>query len=145
MILDQDHQLIRDAARQFARGRLQPGAAARDRDSSFPKEELAEMGALGYLGMTVPTDWGGAGADTLAIALGLEEIAYADAACATVCGSVEPIEASRDGSLTIRVIATAWILNRAGIIGEGEPALAGLWADDPEWNERAQVLRKPGT
>lgn len=42
------------------------------------------MAALGFLGMAVPTEWGGAGADTLAIALVLEEIAYADASCATI-------------------------------------------------------------
>jgi len=84
MILDQEHELIRDAVRQFARTNLQPGAAARDRDSRFPGNELREMGALGYLGMTVPAEWGGAGADTLAIALALEEIAYGDAACATI-------------------------------------------------------------
>ncbi|MBZ0148245.1 MAG: acyl-CoA dehydrogenase family protein, partial [Pseudorhodoplanes sp.] len=84
MILSEDHRLIRDTARQFARERLAPGAAARDRECLFPKEELKSLGAMGFLGMAVPTEWGGAGADILAIALVLEEIAYADAACATI-------------------------------------------------------------
>jgi alkylation response protein AidB-like acyl-CoA dehydrogenase len=84
MILDDEHRLIRDAARQFARERLLPGAAARDRESRFPKQELDEMAALGMLGMTIPVEWGGAGADTLALALTLEEISYADASCATI-------------------------------------------------------------
>jgi len=84
MILSEDHRLIRDTARQFARERLAPGAAARDRECRFPKEELAGMAALGFLGMAVPTEWGGAGADILAVALVLEEIAYADASCATI-------------------------------------------------------------
>lgn len=84
MILSENHRLIRDTARQFARQRLMPGAAARDRECRFPKQELAAMAALGFLGMAVPTEWGGAGADTLAIALVLEEIAYADASCATI-------------------------------------------------------------
>jgi len=87
MILDEDHRLIRDAARKFARERLQPGAAARDRESRFPKEEVAEMGALGFLGMLVPTEWGGAGADMLATALTMEEIAYGDAVCAVLMSS----------------------------------------------------------
>jgi len=87
MILDEDHRMIRDAARKFARERLQPGAAARDRESRFPKEEIAEMGALGFLGMLVPTEWGGAGADMLATALTMEEIAYGDATCAVLMSS----------------------------------------------------------
>ncbi|MBI4967448.1 MAG: acyl-CoA dehydrogenase family protein [Rhodospirillales bacterium] len=84
MLLDEDHRLIRDTTRQFARERLMPGAAARDREARFPKEELAEMGALGFLGMSIPTEWGGAGADYLAVALALEEIGYGDATCATI-------------------------------------------------------------
>jgi len=84
MLLSESHSLIRDAMRHFARDRLLPGAAARDAEGRFPAEELAEMGDLGLLGMTVPTEWGGSGADTLALALALEEIAYADASCATI-------------------------------------------------------------
>ncbi|MCL2715238.1 MAG: acyl-CoA dehydrogenase family protein [Alphaproteobacteria bacterium] len=84
MLLSESHRLIRDAMRHFARDRLMPGAAARDAESRFPAEEMAEIGALGLLGMTVPTEWGGAGADTLALALAIEEIAYADASCATI-------------------------------------------------------------
>lgn len=84
MLLDENHLMIRDSVRQFARNRLAPGAAARDAECRFPKEELAEMAALGLLGMTIPAEWGGAGADMLAIALALEEIAYGDAACATI-------------------------------------------------------------
>jgi alkylation response protein AidB-like acyl-CoA dehydrogenase len=84
MILSENHRLIRDTARQFARECLAPGAAVRDRECRFPKEELKSLGALGFLGMAVPIEWGGAGADILAMALVLEEIAYADAACATI-------------------------------------------------------------
>lgn len=84
MILSEGHQLIRDTARQFARERLAPGAAARDRECRFPKDELKSMATLGFMGMAVPVEWGGAGADMLAMALVLEEIAYADAACATI-------------------------------------------------------------
>jgi len=84
MILDADHCAFRDAARKFAREHLAPGAAARDQEARFPREELRQMGRLGYLGIQVPVEWGGAGADTLALALALEEIAYGDPACAAI-------------------------------------------------------------
>jgi butyryl-CoA dehydrogenase len=59
MILNEAQQQIRDMARDFARERLAPGAASRDRESRFPKDELKEMGALGFLGMLVSEDYGG--------------------------------------------------------------------------------------
>jgi len=84
MILTEQQSMIRNMARQFARERLQPQAAKWDRDSYFPKEALAEMGQLGLLGMCIPEEWGGAGADSLSLAVALEEIAAGDAACATI-------------------------------------------------------------
>jgi alkylation response protein AidB-like acyl-CoA dehydrogenase len=81
---DESQALIRDTARDFARTRLAPGAAARDRESRFPRAEIAEMGALGFMGMLVPEEWGGAGAGHLAYAMALEEIAAADGACSTI-------------------------------------------------------------
>lgn len=54
------------------------------RDAHFPRDALAEMGRLGFLGMTVSEEWGGVGADALSLALALEEIAAGDAACATI-------------------------------------------------------------
>ena len=84
MVLDEDLRQIRDATRQFARERLLPGAAARDRDSRFPAEELAAMADLGLFGMTMPADYGGSGAGSLAFALAVEELAYADASCAVI-------------------------------------------------------------
>jgi alkylation response protein AidB-like acyl-CoA dehydrogenase len=84
MILTEQQSMIRNMARQFARERLQPHAAKWDRDDYFPREALAEMGQLGLLGMCVPEEWGGAGADSLSLAVALEEIAAGDAACATI-------------------------------------------------------------
>jgi pimeloyl-ACP methyl ester carboxylesterase len=68
-----------------------------------------------------------------------------DSACFAVCGSVEPAEASREIATTIRAIATAWVLDRAGIIGEGDHLLSGLWTGSPEWAGRVQILQTPGT
>jgi alkylation response protein AidB-like acyl-CoA dehydrogenase len=84
MLLDDEHRLIQDTMRAFARERLAPGAAQRDRDSAFPREEIAALGALGALGIVVPERWGGAGLDTLASAITLEEIAAGDAAGSTI-------------------------------------------------------------
>ena len=84
MLLSDTQEQIRDAARQFAQERLAPGAAARDREHTFPRAELAEMGELGFLGMLVPEEWGGANLGTVAYALALEEIAAGDGACSTI-------------------------------------------------------------
>jgi alkylation response protein AidB-like acyl-CoA dehydrogenase len=56
----------------------------RDRESRFPAAEIAEMGALGFMGMLVPDEWGGTGADHVAYAMAIEEVAAADGACSTI-------------------------------------------------------------
>ncbi|NLS03856.1 acyl-CoA dehydrogenase [Rhizobium sp. P32RR-XVIII] len=84
MILSDVQQQIRDLARDFARERLAPGAAARDRDHAFPREELKEMGELGLLGMLVPEAYGGSDTGTVAYAAAVEEIAAGDGPCSTI-------------------------------------------------------------
>ncbi|WP_113261312.1 acyl-CoA dehydrogenase family protein [Agrobacterium cavarae] len=84
MLLDDVQEQIRETAREFAVNRLAPGAAARDRDHAFPRQELTEMGELGFLGMLVTEDYGGSQTGTVAYALALEEIAAADGACSTI-------------------------------------------------------------
>jgi len=84
MLLDDVQEQIRETAREFAINRLAPGAAARDRDHAFPRQELTEMGELGFLGMLVTEDYGGSQTGTVAYALALEEIAAADGACSTI-------------------------------------------------------------
>jgi butyryl-CoA dehydrogenase len=83
-MLSQDQSMIRDMARDFARDRLAPGAQERDRSAKPPLELLREMGGLGLLGMGVPEEWGGAGADFVSYVLALEEIAAADGAVSTI-------------------------------------------------------------
>ncbi|KRW96318.1 acyl-CoA dehydrogenase family protein [Paracoccus sp. MKU1] len=84
MMLTEEQEQIRDAARDFARERLAPGAAQRDREHAFPRAELTEMGELGFLGMLVPEEHGGSETGAVAYALALEEIAAADGACSTI-------------------------------------------------------------
>ncbi|ANL30388.1 acyl-CoA dehydrogenase protein (plasmid) [Rhizobium phaseoli] len=84
MILSDLQQQISDLARDFARDRLAPGAAKRDREHLFPREELKEMGELGLLGMLVPEAYGGSDTGVVAYAAALEEIAAGDGPCSTV-------------------------------------------------------------
>lgn len=84
MVPTEEQEHIRDMARAFARERLAPHSAQWERDHAFPRDVLAELGALGFLGMIVPPEWDGAGADFVAYALAIEEIAAGDGALATV-------------------------------------------------------------
>ena len=84
MILNEEHQMIRDALRSFAQERLAPQAASWDKEAHFPKEELAELAALGAFGVAVPEELGGAGLDYLSLALVLEEIAAGDGGTSTI-------------------------------------------------------------
>ncbi len=84
MLLDDNQAMIEEMARRFAREKLAPHAAERDRTAEFPAETLAEMGALGFMGMLVPEDHGGSYTDHLSYAVALEEIAAGDGAVSTI-------------------------------------------------------------
>jgi butyryl-CoA dehydrogenase len=84
MILNEQQQLIRDTARAFAQDKLAPHAAEWDRTHYFPRAELRQMGKLGFLGITVPEEGGGAGADAVSMAAILEELAAGDAGTSTI-------------------------------------------------------------
>ena len=75
MLIDDNQEMVRDMARRFAAEKLAPKSADWDRTGEFPKAEIAEMGALGLMGMLVPEEWDGAMSDHVAYALALEEIA----------------------------------------------------------------------
>ncbi|NUQ84042.1 MAG: acyl-CoA dehydrogenase [Anaerolineales bacterium] len=72
--------MIRDAARDFAQKEIVPVAAEFDESGEFPSETVRKMGELGFMGIEIPEEYGGAGMDTLAYVLALEEICKADAA-----------------------------------------------------------------
>ncbi len=84
MQINEEQQLIRDTARAFAQEVLAPQAAENDAESRFPADAVREMGELGFLGMLVPEEYGGANADNVSYALALEEIAAGDGACSTI-------------------------------------------------------------
>jgi alkylation response protein AidB-like acyl-CoA dehydrogenase len=82
--LTEEQKMIRAMVRQFARDEILPTAAERDRTREFPREILAKMGELGLLGMNVPTEYSGAGVDTVSYSLALQEVAYACASTAVI-------------------------------------------------------------
>jgi butyryl-CoA dehydrogenase len=84
MILNDEHQMIRDTMRAFARECLAPNAARWDREHHFPAAELKALAALGAFGVAVPEHLGGAGLDYLSLSLVLEEIAAGDGGTSTI-------------------------------------------------------------
>src|SRR5213080_2449872 len=77
--LTDEQRAIRDVARRFADEQVAPRAALWDREHRFPRELFGELGELGLMGVCVPAEHGGAGADFLAYVLVLEELSRADA------------------------------------------------------------------
>ncbi len=84
--LSSDHELIRRTVREFAVGEVAPVAEELDRTKSFPYEIVAKLGKLGLMGIPFPQEYGGAGGDTLAYALAVEELTRVDSSVAiTLC------------------------------------------------------------
>jgi len=84
MKLPEDHRAVQDAVRAYVQAEIAPHAARWDRDSTFPRDALAGLAALGCYGVAVPAEWDGAGLDYLALAVILEEIAAGDGATSTI-------------------------------------------------------------
>ena len=77
--LSEEHRMIRDAARDFARNAIAPIAAQFDESGEFPYDTIKKMGEMGFMGIEVPEQYGGAGLDTLSYVLAMEEISKVDA------------------------------------------------------------------
>jgi alkylation response protein AidB-like acyl-CoA dehydrogenase len=82
--LTPEHEMLRQTARDFAQREIAPIAAHFDESGQFPRETIRKMGELGLMGIEVPEAYGGAGLDTLAYVLALEEISKVDAAHGTI-------------------------------------------------------------
>ncbi|HPP81074.1 MAG TPA: acyl-CoA dehydrogenase family protein, partial [Deltaproteobacteria bacterium] len=93
--LNAEQEMIRLMARDFARKELEPYAAERDREGIFPLDVVKKMGDLGFLGMMVPPEYGGAGAGAVSYCLAVQEIAYSCASTAVTMSvanlSTEPL------------------------------------------------------
>ena len=82
--LSEEHIMIRDAARDFAKTELLPGVIERDETQTFPKEQIKKLGELGFMGMMVDPKYGGSGMDTISYVLAMEEFSKIDASSSVV-------------------------------------------------------------
>ncbi|MEP2935855.1 MAG: acyl-CoA dehydrogenase [Gilvibacter sp.] len=82
--LTEEHLMIRDAARDFAKTELLPGVIERDNKQEFPAREVKMMGELGFLGMMVDPAYNGGGMDTVSYVLAIEELSKVDASASVV-------------------------------------------------------------
>ncbi|HEY6835508.1 MAG TPA: acyl-CoA dehydrogenase family protein [Gaiellaceae bacterium] len=80
--LSPEHELVRRTVRDFAESKVAPVAAELDREHRFPYDLVAELAELGLMGMPIPEEYGGAGADTLSYAIVVEELTRIDSSVA---------------------------------------------------------------
>ena len=80
----EEQLMIQKAARDFAENECKPGVIERDEKQIFPKEQVMKLADLGFLGMMVPLEYGGAGMDTVSYVLAMEEISKWDASTSVV-------------------------------------------------------------
>ncbi|MFV0390225.1 MAG: acyl-CoA dehydrogenase family protein [Pyrinomonadaceae bacterium] len=82
--LTEEQELVRSSVREFANAEIAPLAREYDEQEKFPKPQLDGLGAMGFLGMIIPEEYGGAGFDAVSYAIALEEISRADASVAVI-------------------------------------------------------------
>ncbi|MDY6881909.1 MAG: acyl-CoA dehydrogenase [Thermodesulfobacteriota bacterium] len=112
--LTEEQKMIQTMVREFARETLLPTAAERDRTEEFPADNLRKMGELGLMGMNVPVEYNGSGADTVSYSVALQEVAYACASTAVVmsvhnsvvCGSIYSFGSDYLKETYLKVMAT---------------------------------------
>jgi len=120
--LSPEHEMIRQTARDFAEKEIRPVAAHVDKTGEFPKATIAKMAGLGFMGMTIPEEYDGAGLDAVALAITVEEVAR-------VCGSHALIMAAHNSLCT----GTIWLAGNEDQRRRYIPDLAsgrklGAWA-----------------
>lgn len=80
----EDHKMIQQSAKEFAQEVIAPSSIERDIKAEFPAQIIKQMGELGFLGMMVSPDYGGAGLDTISYVLAMIEISKVDASCGVI-------------------------------------------------------------
>lgn len=116
--LTEEHLMIRDAARDFAKNELLPGVIERDENQKFPSDQVKKMAELGFMGMMVSPDYGGGGMDTISYVLAMEEISKVDASAAVimsvnnslVCWGLETYGSQKQKNKYLRRLATGEII-----------------------------------
>jgi alkylation response protein AidB-like acyl-CoA dehydrogenase len=139
--LSETHRMIREMARKFAEDQLAPGAVERDEKEEFPHEAVRALGELGFMGMMVPEEWGGAGLDTISYSIAVEEISRVDASVGVimsvnnslVCYGIEAFGSPGQKERYLRHLATG---RKLGAFALSEPE-AGSDAS----NQRTTAVR----
>lgn len=80
----EEHEMIRQAARDFAKTELLPGVIERDNRQEFPAEQIKKLGELGFMGMMASPEYGGGGMDTISYVIAMEELSKIDASASVV-------------------------------------------------------------
>ncbi|MEY3040372.1 MAG: hypothetical protein RLZZ593_1514 [Bacteroidota bacterium] len=110
--LTPEQQMIRDSAREYAQQHLLPGVIERDVHGLWPKEQIAQMGELGFMGMMVDPQWGGSGLDSMSYVLAMEEISKIDASASVI--------------MSVNNSLVCWGLEKFGSEAQKEKYLPGL-------------------
>ena len=82
--LSSEQKLIQESTKEFAEQYISPGVIDRDQKSTFPKSQIRKLGELGYMGMMIPSKWGGSELDTISYVIAMEEIAAVELATSTI-------------------------------------------------------------
>jgi short-chain 2-methylacyl-CoA dehydrogenase len=158
--LSDDHRLIQETVRDFARNEVAPVAEDLDREKRFPYEIVEKLGELGLMGIPFPEEYGGAGGDSLAYAIAVEELTRVDSSVAiTMCAhtslGTQPIYLFGSAEQKERYLPDLCAGRRLGAFGLTEPE-AGSDAgntrtratiEDSEWvvNGAKQFITNAGT
>jgi len=94
--LTAEHAQLRDLIRNFAEKELRPVAAKNDKSHTFPMEQIKKLGEMGFMGMVIPEEWGGAGMDAISYVIMMEEVSR-------VCASTS-VTLSVNNSLVCEVL-----------------------------------------
>jgi len=134
--LSDEQRLLRDTVRDFARAEVAPVAEELDRTKTFPLEIVGKMGDLGLMGIPFSEEFGGGGADTLAYALAVEELARVDSSVAITLAAHTSL-----GTMPIHLWGTAeqkseWL----PVLCSGE-RLAAFGLTEPEAGSDAGATR----
>tara|TARA_B100000963_G_scaffold88047_1_gene75607 strand:+ start:4466 stop:5605 length:1140 start_codon:yes stop_codon:yes gene_type:complete len=114
----EEHEMIKNAARDFAKNELLPGVIERDEQQTFPKQQIKKLGELGFMGMMVDPKYGGSGMDTISYVLAMEEISKIDASCSVimsvnnslVCWGIETFGTDQQKEKYLKPLATGEII-----------------------------------
>ena len=124
--LTEEQRLIRDTARDFAAREIAPKAAELDKTARWPSEIVKQMAELGFMGMAIPQEHGGAGMDTVSYALAMEEISAACASCGVIMSVnnslfCDPVYKFGTDEQKKSVLAACASGNKLGCFGLTEP------------------------